>query len=203
MTDCGCELKAGASAPERRAIRIALVLNLLMFVVGTTAGLVGQSSALLADALDMLADAVAYGIALTAVGRGAVFKQRAAMVSGLILVLIALGVLADVVRRALIGSSPEGWIMIVPAILSLIVNATVLKMLARFRTGEVHLRAAWIFTRADVIANIGVIVAGLVVIATGSGFADLVVGFAIAIYVIREATEILRDARVAQSGEGA
>ena len=67
------------------------------------------------------------------------------------------------------------------------------------RTGEVHIRAAWIFTRADVVANIGVIASGLLVAATGSRYADLVVGTAIGVYVIKEAVEILREAREAKS----
>jgi len=167
-----------------------------MFLVGGTAGLVAQSNALLADALDMLADSSAYGIALLAIGRAARFKQRAAFTSGLILAVLGVGVIADAVRRALVGGEPEGWIMVATAILSLIVNTTVLKVLAPYRKGEVHLRAAWIFTRADVIANLGVIGAALFVIATASPIPDLVVGVAIGLYVIKEAVEILREARV-------
>jgi Co/Zn/Cd efflux system component len=64
-------------------------------------------------------------------------------------------------------------------------------MLGRFREGEVHLRATWIFTRVDVIANIGVIASGLLVSLTGSRYPDLVAGTAIGVYVIKEAFEIL------------
>lgn len=60
---------------------------------------------------------------------------------------------------------------------------------------EVHLRASWIFTRADVIANLSVITAAVLVIATASRVPDLVIGLAIGLYVVKEAVEILRDAR--------
>jgi Co/Zn/Cd efflux system component len=63
----------------------------------------------------------------------------------------------------------------------------------------VHIRAAWIFTRADVVANLGVIVSGVLVAATGVRYPDLVVGAAIGVYVIKEAVEILREAREAAS----
>jgi cation diffusion facilitator family transporter len=204
MSDCGCHSeKAMTTAEERRTIRIALYLNAAMFVVGTTAGLIAHSSGLLADALDMLADASAYGIALLAIERSDFFKQRAATLSGLILMILGLSVIADVIRRAVMGSEPEGWLMMAAATLSLIVNTIVLRMLARYRSGEVHLRATWIFTRADVVANIGVIIAGLLVLAVRSRIPDLVIGFCIGVYVIKEAAEILRisgkrgDARVA------
>ena len=91
--------------------------------------------------------------------------------------------------------------MMAVAFVSLLVNATVLRMLGRYREKEVHLRATWIFTRADVIANIGVVLSGLLVLLTGSRFPDLVTGAAIGIYVVKEAIEILGEAREAWEQE--
>jgi len=186
---------------DRRVLRIALALNAAMFVIGILAGMLAQSTGLIADALDMLADASAYGIALVAVGRTDRFKSGAAAVSGTVLLLLGLGVLLDVARRAFLGSAPEGLAMIGIAAISLAVNASVLRMLGRFRSGEVHLRATWIFTRADVVANLGVIASGVLVLLTGSRYPDLVVGAAIGIYVVREAWEILEEARTAIRGK--
>jgi cation diffusion facilitator family transporter len=183
---------------QERVLRIALALNATMFIVGLVAGLLGQSSSLIADALDMLADASAYAIALGAVGRSARFKAGAATLSGSLLVLLGVMVLLDVGRRALLGSEPESAIMMAVAFVSLLVNASVLRMLGRYREGEVHLRATWIFTRVDVIANIGVILSGLLVLLTGSRFPDLIVGGAIGVYVMKEALEILGEAREAR-----
>jgi Co/Zn/Cd efflux system component len=186
---------------QQRVLRIALALNATMFIVGLIAGLLGQSSSLIADALDMLADAFAYAIALGAVGRSARFKAGTATLSGSLLLLLGVMVLLDVGRRALLGSEPESAVMMAVAFVSLLVNATVLRMLRRYREGEVHLRATWIFTRVDVIANIGVILSGLLILLTGSRFPDLVVGGAIGVYVVKEAIEILSEAREARAGE--
>ena len=87
--------------------------------------------------------------------------------------------------------------MIAVAFVSFLVNVNVLRLLDRYRGGEVHLRAAWIFTRVDVIANIGVMLSGLLVRLTSSRLADLFVGSAIGIYVVKEAIEILSEAREA------
>ncbi len=198
MDDCGCKPGAAETAPERNVLLIALVLNAVMFAVETTAGLLGQSTGLLADGLDMLADASAYAVALWAVGRSARFKAGAATLSGSLLVVLGLGVLADVVRRAFVGTEPEGALMVGVAAVALAVNWTVLRLLARVRDGEVHLRATWIFTRADVVANAAVIVSGLLVLATGLRWLDLMVGAGIGAYVIREAVEILGQARAAR-----
>jgi Co/Zn/Cd efflux system component len=186
---------------QRRVLRIALALNAAMFAVGLAGGMLGQSSSLIADSLDMLADASAYAIALGAVGRGVRFKAGAATLSGSLLLLLGVVVLFDVGRRALLGSQPESLVMMALAFVSFLVNANVLRMLGRYREGEVHLRATWIFTRVDVIANVGVMLSGLLVLLTGSRFPDLLMGCAIGIYVIKETIEILREAHEARAGE--
>jgi len=198
---CGCHSDQSVeTAAQRGVLRLALGLNATMFVVGMVAGLIGQSSSLIADALDMLADASAYAIALGAVGRSARFKAGAASLSGGLLLVLGILVLLDVGRRALVGSEPESMVMMAVAFVSLLVNATVLRMLGRYREGEVHLRATWIFTWVDVIANIGVMLSGLLVWLTGARFPDLVMGAAIGIYVAKEAIEILSEAREARRG---
>lgn len=201
MADCGCEQPEVRTAEERRVLRVALGLNVAMAVIEGFAGWIAQSTGLLADALDMLTDATAYAIALVAIGRSPLFKIRAAMLSGGLLLMLGAGVLVEVVRRVIYGAEPLGKWMIGTALLSLVVNFTVLRLLAPMRSGEVHLRATWIFTRADVVANVGVILAGLVVLWLGVPYPDYVVGTLIGLYVVREATEILRDARSEGDGE--
>jgi Co/Zn/Cd efflux system component len=196
MTDCGCEAKTDSPA-QRRVLSIALGLNATMFVVGLVAGLIGQSSGLIADSLDMFADAVAFGIALSAFNRGTAFKARAAMVSGGVLLTLGIGVLLDSVRRGVFGSVPESHVMMGVASISLLVNATVLYLLGTYRDQGVHLRATWIFTRVDVIANLAVILSGLTILITGFRFVDLIVGAAIGLYVIKEGFEIIGEAREA------
>jgi cation diffusion facilitator family transporter len=199
MAECGCSPAQPESAAQRNTLKIALALNAAMFFVEVGAGIAGNSTGLIADGLDMLADASAYAVALLAIGRSSRFKANAATVSGLILLVLGCAVLVDVVRRAISGEPPEGLLMVVVAAIALAVNATVLRLLNKYRRDEVHLRATWIFTRADVVANIAVILSGIAVLLTGYRSLDLVVGAGIGLYVIREAIEILGDARKAQA----
>ena len=73
-----------------------------------------------------------------------------------------------------------------------------LRLLSKQRRDEVHIRAAWIFTRADIVANSAVIASGVAVLLTSIGYFDLFVGAAIGLYVVKEALEILRDAKKAR-----
>lgn len=195
MSDCGCHVEPAEDPRQRRTLWIALALNAGMDVVGFVVGWWAQSTGVFADALDMLSDATAYAIGLLAIGRTPLFKRRAAQLSGTVLLVLGVGVIGEAVRRGTIGSEPASTWMMVAASLSLVVNLAVLRMLRPIRQGEVHLRATWIFTRADVVANIGVLLAAALVLLTGSRFPDLVVGAAIGSYVVKEAIEILREAR--------
>jgi cation diffusion facilitator family transporter len=194
MTDCGCQPAKLETAEQRRTLWIALTLNAAMFIIEVIAGLGGNSTSLLADGIDMLTDATAYGIALVAIGRSNAFKVRAATISGVLLLFVGLGVIAEIARRINGGAEPHGTWMIAVACIALVVNVAVLRMMARHRDGEVHLRAAWIFTRADVVVNAAVIASGVAVLLTGIRYFDLIVGAAIGLYVLREAIEILRNA---------
>ena len=195
MSDCGCQIDPTPDPAQRRTLWIALGLNAAMAVVGFAIGWLAQSTGVLADALDMLSDAAAYAIGLAAIGRSAPFKRRAAQWSGAILLVLGLGIVVEALRRGVMGSEPLSSWMMLAASLSLIVNLTVLRLLRPFQQGEVHLRATWIFTRADVVANIGVLVAAGLVAITQSRFPDVIVGAAIGAYVVKEAIEILREAR--------
>ena len=183
------------TAAEIRALRVALLLNGAMFVIGTAAGLLADSIGLLADALDMLADAGAYGLSLAAIGRSGLFKARVAGASGVILCVLGGGVLLDAVRRAFSESQPESSVIVLVSFVSLLVNAYVIRMLMRLRRQEVHIRAAWLFTRADVVANLAVMFAGVLVMFTGSRFPDILAGLGVGCYVMFEGVGILRSAR--------
>src|SRR5699024_1374588 len=85
--------------------------------------------------------------------------------------------------------------MIGIAFVSLAVNTIVLRLLGRFRQGEVHLRATWLFTRVDVIANVAVILSGVLVLVLNNAVPDLVIGTALGLYIIKDAIVIVREAR--------
>jgi len=166
-----------------------------MFVVEFIAGWLADSTALIADSMDMLADALVYGVSLYAVGKSMQTKIDAARLSGIFQILLGLGVAIDVIRRFITGSEPESMYMILVGILALIANVTCLAIIAKHRKGEIHMRASWIFSKNDVIANIGVITAGVLVSVLVSPLPDLIIGLIISVVVISGGVSILREAR--------
>jgi len=193
MSSCGCNVET-RDKEQRRVLIPLLFINGLMFVIELTLGIIGQSTGLIADSMDMLADATVYAIAMYAVGRGLQAKIRAAHVSGVFQIVLAFGVMLDVVRRFIYGSAPESTLMIVMGLVAFVANVVCLILIARHRKGEIHMRASWVCSKNDVIANIGVIVSGGLVALLASPLPDLIIGFAISLIVMKGGISVFRDA---------
>jgi Co/Zn/Cd efflux system component len=192
MTDCGCELE-GENDAQRKTLRVVLAINSAMFCIELAVGLLASSTGLIADSLDMLADASVYAISLYAVGRAEIIRVRAATVSGTLQIVLGVGVLLEAVRRFLGDSEPLGTAMISTGFLAFAANAICLKLISRHKGGDINFRASYIFSANDVIANIGVIVSGILVLLLGSQLPDLMIAVLIAGIVVRGGVNILRD----------
>jgi Co/Zn/Cd efflux system component len=166
-----------------------------MFVAEIVTGIIAESTGLIADSIDMLADAAVYAIGLYAVGRAASVKINAAIISGIFQIVIALGVAAEIARRLIWGNEPEPLFMMGVGVVALVANIVCLVLISKHRDGEVHMRASWIFSKNDVIANSGVILAGALVYMLNSRLPDLVIGTLIVIVILRGGIKIINEAR--------
>ena len=185
------ESSAVSATQESGTLRVLLGINAIMFVVEMTAGLIAQSTGLIADSLDMFADAAVYGLALYAVGRSAKMQVRAAHLAGVLQLILAIGVLVEVVRRFVFGSEPESLMMMAIAFVALIANTGCLLLISKHREGGAHMKASWIFSANDVVINMGVIAAGALVAWTGSSYPDLIIGTIVGLIVLNGARRIL------------
>lgn len=193
------ELRTEGQAHERRTLWLVLVLNAGLAGGLLAAGALADSSALIANGLDNLSDAAVYALSLVALRRSRVWKTRAAMASGVMLMLFAIGVLIDVGRRFIEGSEPMGPTMMAMAAVAAVVNWICLRKLQGIEEPDVNLRAATTFSFNDFISNGGILIAGVLVLWLGQNWPDLVVGVATALVAIGGSIEILRDARAERS----
>lgn len=185
-------LEPAANAGDARVLRLLLAVNSVMFLVEFIWGWIAQSTGLVADSLDMFADAAVYALSLYAVSRDASMKVRAARIAGWLQLVLASGALVEVVRRAMYGSEPASMLMIGIGSVALVANAACLLLIAKRRDHGIHMTASYIFTANDVLANLGVVVAGFLVWWTGSPYPDLIIGAVIALIVMNGARRILR-----------
>jgi Co/Zn/Cd efflux system component len=187
----------------RRALWIALWLNLVMFGVELVAGLQADSVSLLADAVDFAGDAANYGISLAVLSMALVWRSRAAYVKGLTMLAYGLFVLGRAGWMLHAGSMPEPWVMGVVGLIALLVNAGVAVLLYSFRTGDANMRSVWLCSRNDALSNLAVMAAALGVFGTGTAWPDLAVAAVMAALAITAGVSVVRQARaeLARPGE--
>ena len=186
------DTREAEGASERRALGIAFLLNgALSASLGVT-GVLADSSSLLAAALDNSSDTGVYGLSYFAVGRGPGWKTRAAQFSALTLLALCALVLFDVIRRVMFGAEPVSAIIIVMTLVAATINFACLRLLRGHRE-DVNLRAAWTFSINDLVANLGTLVAGVLVFLFSTAWPDILVGLAIALVAAKGGIDILRD----------
>ena len=178
---------------DRKRLWYVLLINLAFFFIEITTGFISRSMGLVADSLDMLADSIVYGLSLWAVGAALSRKKRVARLSGYFQAILAFAGLFEVVRRFVsFEKVPDYRMMIVVSLFALVANAVSLYIIQKSKGSGVHMKASIIFTANDVIINAGVILAGLLVLFTGSKYPDLIVGAMVFLIVIRGAVRILK-----------
>ncbi len=178
---------------ERRLLYQVLAINAFFFILELATGFIAHSMGLVADSLDMLADSIVYGLSLFAVGSSLIRKKKVATISGYFQLTLAIMGFVEVVRRFVgFDEVPSFQLMIGISALALIGNAVSLYLLQKSKSKDAHMQASMIFTSNDVIVNIGVIIAGVLVLLTHSNYPDLIVGIIIFGIVARGALRILK-----------
>jgi len=190
---------------DRRALLIAAGLTTTFMVVEAVGGLVTGSLALLADAGHMLSDSFSLFLALGAVmlaARPATSKRTfgykraeilAALANGVLLVVVSIWVIVEAVDR--LGDPVEilGGEMLLIAVIGLLINLLTAWILYRSAGESLNVKAALRHVMADVAGSVGVILAALVILATGWEAADAIVSILISVLIAASAWSILRE----------
>ena len=179
----------------RRALVVALVVNLLIFGVEVVASLQAGSVSLLADSIDFFGDAGNYALSLAVLSLGAAWRARAALVKAASMLAFGFFVTGRAAWAALEGVPPEALTMGLVGGLALAANVGVAVMLYAFRDGDANMRSVWLCTRNDALGNVAVLVAALGVAGTGAAWPDLAVAAVMGTLAISAGWSVLRQAR--------
>ncbi|WP_431122133.1 cation transporter [Flagellimonas flava] len=179
---------------QKKLLWAVLAINFAFFLIEMSTGLFSRSMGLIADSLDMLADSFVYGISLFAVGGTLARKKRIAKLAGYFQITLAIIGFVEVLRR-FFGAErlPDFSTMVIVSIFALIANGICLYLLQKSKSKkEAHMKASMIFTSNDVIINLGVIAAGVLVQWLDSNKPDLIIGTIVFLLVIQGAFRILK-----------
>ena len=197
---------ASAAAVNRNRLVIVLALSLTILVVEVVGALVANSLALLADAGHMLTDVSGIGLALLAIwfaGRpptaGRTFGYLrveiiAAVTNAFLLFGVATFILVQAWQRLADPPEVASGLMLVVALVGLAANGISLALLRRAQADSLNMRGAYLEVMGDFAGSVAVIVAALVIAATGWTQADAVASVAIGLLILPRTIALLRDA---------
>ena len=179
----------------KRVLWIVVLLNVGYGLIEMVGGFISGSQALKADALDFLGDGLITFLGLLAIGWTLTWRARSALIQGIFLGLLGLGVLITTGYRVLVLNQPEAELMGLFGAIALMVNIAAAAVLIPHRTGDANVRAVWLFSRNDAIGNLAVVIAAGLVWWTSTPWPDLVVAVVIAGLFLQSSWLIIRDAR--------
>ena len=201
----GIGASATGTAKHRKRLIAVLGITLAVVLIQVAGALVSGSLALLADAGHMLSDAAGVFIALLAAWIAArpasdartYGYQRAevlaALANALVLIVISVVIFLEAIRR--LGSAPEVHtdVMLFAAILGAVANLVSLLILRGAQKESLNVRGAYLEVLGDLLGSFAVIVAAIVIMATGYQAADTIASILIALMILPRAWHLLRD----------
>jgi Co/Zn/Cd efflux system component len=193
--DKGQELERIALHKDiRRVLVVVMMLNLMMFVLEFGAGIIADSAALMADSVDMLGDGLVYGISLYALNRSLRWRAGMALIKAGFILALGLGVVVEIVVKMIWGQPPASGLMLIFGGMALVANLSCVGLLWPYRRHDVNLSSTFECSRNDVLANVGVIAAAVLVGVTASPWPDIAIAAVIAFLFFRSSLKVTRDA---------
>lgn len=190
---------------HKRRLSIALAITASFFIAEIVGGILTGSLALIADGGHMASDAAALGLALGAIWLASrpPSKERtygmhraeilAAFVNSLALVLVAVFIFWEASGRFTDPPTVDATPMLAIATVGLGANLVSMSVLSRERGHSLNLRAAFLHVSGDALGSVGAIVAGVIMLTTGSFIADPVISVVIGVLIIVSAVRITWD----------
>jgi cobalt-zinc-cadmium efflux system protein len=194
-----------ATAAYRGRLRVALSITLSVMVLELVGGLLADSLALIADAAHMATDALGLGMALLAIhfaarpatGNRTFGYARAEILAALANCLLLLGVggyvLYEAIQRFVTPADTAGGLTIVFGAIGLVANMISLTLLMRGQHESLNVRGAFLEVAADALGSLAVIVAALVILATGWQAADPAASLLIGLMIVPRTIKLLRE----------
>lgn len=183
----------------------AFGLTAIIFFAELIGGILSNSLALLSDAGHVFADMLALGLSL-----GALFISRlpastrktfgyhraeviAALINGITLIVIAGLIFHEAYERLIEPEQVKTLPMLLVAVVGLVVNMVVALRLHRAAESNLNVKSAFLHVVGDMLASMGVIAGGLIMMFTGNYIADPIISVVVGLIILRGAYTIVKE----------
>jgi Co/Zn/Cd efflux system component len=197
MSDC-CENKSCAveamKVNQSKTLKMVLAINVFLFILVFSSGLIAKSTGLMSESLDDLGDAITYALSLFVIYKSNQAKARVALLKGLLILAGALFVLSQVITHIINHTIPIFEVMSAVGFIALLGNASCLYLLTKHKDQDINMSSVWECSKNDMANNVAVIIASFVVWFTQNGWADILVGLALSIFLLRSSYNVISSA---------
>lgn len=196
MADC-CENKSCAleamKAKQSKVLKLVLLINVFLFGLTAFYGWAASSTGLMSESIDDFGDAVTYALSLYVVYKSNQMKARVAFVKGCLILAGALFVLIQVVRHIIDNTVPVFETMGTVAFIAMLLNLTCFLLLTKYREQDINMSSVWECSRNDIMNNISIILASVLVWLTNLGWADIAVGMVLSLLLLKSSFKVLKS----------
>jgi len=189
---------------KEKALKNAILLTALFFLVEVAGGLISGSLSLLGDALHMLRDVISLLISFAAVkisrrlpGPTRTFGYHrveilAALLNSLMLVGISIWIFYEALQRLKSSKPVIGGVMLVVAVSGLVVNVIAAFML--HGSHDLNVKSAFLHVLTDTLSSVAVIIAAILILITGKPIIDPILAFLISLFILVSSLGIIKEA---------
>lgn len=192
-------------AANRSRMRVALAINVALLAATVAGGILAHSLALLADGGHLLSDVAAIGIALVVARLASIAPTAArtyglqrsevlgALLNGIGLVVISALIVFEAIARLSDPPDVAGAGVLALGLVGLAGNVAATAVLWTGERDDLNLEGVLRHSFGDALSSLGVVVAGVIVLATGWDTADPLAGILIAALIAASSWKLLKE----------
>lgn len=194
-----------AGEKHKKALRIVFAITATYLVIEVVVGYLSNSLALLSDAAHMLTDVGGQALALFAIWMSSKPRNEkrtygyyrieifSALTNALVLIFISGFILYEAWQRFENPPPVAGKSMLIVAFFGLIINLIAMRILKKGSDESINIKGAFLEVVSDMLSSIAVIIAGIIIIATGWLYIDPIVSAVIGLFILPRTYNLLKE----------
>lgn len=194
-----------AGAKHNKSLKIVFAITATYLVIEVVVGFISNSLALLSDAAHMLTDVGGQALALFAIWMSSKPRNNrktygyyrteifSALINALVLIFISGFILYEAWQRFKEPPAVAGIPMLIVAVCGLIINLIGMKILKAGSEESINIKGAFLEVVSDMLSSVAVIIAGIIILATGWLYIDSIMSALIGLFILPRTYNLLKE----------
>jgi cobalt-zinc-cadmium efflux system protein len=194
-----------AGAKHNKSLKIVFVITASYLIIEVIVGFMSNSLALLSDAAHMLTDVGGQALALFAIWMSSKPRNNkktygyyrteifSALINAIVLLFISGYILYEAWQRFKEPPAVAGIPMLIVAVCGLIINLVAMKILKAGSEESINIKGAFLEVVSDMLSSVAVIIAGIIILATGWLYIDPIMSALIGLFILPRTYNLLKE----------